>query len=215
VLLRLQAAAIAGLLLVGGVRVATYSESSPSGLTGRAVWEHLLSARSARVRMATDRSVAGRAPIRITVAGTIETAGQRTSLVVERDGRRQYDEVTVGLQVYVRPTTHWYSFIRAEDDAERPLAIVGLLADAGPLTLRSHEEVDGTATTRYATTARGLAMEIWLDRELLPRRISVYEGPNTRTVVFSDFLGGQPVAVPAGATSVHDLPEAIRKAAGK
>ena len=211
-LVRLQAAAIACLLLVGGVRVATYSDPAPDR-TGRQVWEQLLNIRSARVRMASDRSVAGRAPERITVAGVIETAARRTSLVVQRDGRRIYDEVTTDVTVYVRPGAKWYRFVRAADDPDRPLFVLTLLADAGRLVPRGQEDVDFVQTTRYAATARGLALDLWLDHDGLPRRIVIYEGPNTRTVVLSDFLSGQPVAVPAGAVSVADLAAALKAAA--
>ena len=102
---------------------------------------------------------------------------------------------------------------RAADDPERPLFVLALLADAGRLIPRGREEIDFTQTTRYAASARGLALDLWLDHDGLPRRIVIYEGPNTRTVVLSDFLGGQPVGVPVGAISVADLPAALK--AGK
>lgn len=211
-MLRLQAAAIAGLLLAGGVRVATYSE--PVRETSAVeVWQRLLTARSARVRMASDVSVAGRAPVRITVAGVVEPAARRSSLVVERDGKRLYDEVVADVMVYVRPKARWFSFRVAAPDPQRPLAVIALLPDAGPLRPRGVEDVDFVETTRYSTTSRGLALDLWVGEDGLPRRIVVYEGPNTRTVLLSDFLIGDPVGVPLGAIGVSNLDEALRRAA--
>ena len=216
-LVRLQWVVLAAVVVTGLGRVLTYVPPPPPP-TATELWQALLVARAARADLTFDLAVAGRRALRVMATGVVETAADRSSLRVVStglgSGDTAYDEVAVGAQVYVRPADgRWYTYVSAVESLQRPDGLFLLLSAAGELRRAGAERVRGEPTTRYTTSLRGGALDVWVGRDRLPRRLTFQQGSSVATVELYDFLVADPVVVPPRATRVADLADALRRGA--
>jgi hypothetical protein len=211
---RAQAVVLAAVLLAGLGRVLTYLPPPPEP-TALELWQRLVTARSARVEL-TVEVTAGRGAFRESASGVLDTAAERSRLTVRSTalatGEVVYDEVATVAVAYVRTPggTQWFSF-GAVDTPFRPAGLVRLLAAAGALRRLGPARVRDVPTTRYAAQSHSGRLEVHVDRDRMPRRITFQQGSIASSVDLYDFLAGEPVVVPTGAVDVSGLAEALRR----
>lgn len=202
---KVQAWLVALVLLTGLGRVVTYDPPPPQA-TAVELYGALLNARSAR---ATVEVLGHRGAPAERAVGTIETAARRVSLRVETG--RPYDEITDPAFTYVRIPGAWYRFAGGTGPGGRALRLLNLLSAAGPLTFVAKAVVGGVETDRFTATTTDGRLDVYVDRDGLPRRIELHTG-NVVRLDLSDFLAPPAIRQPVRWIPATDLADAFRKA---